>query len=148
MIQNLIFGVFFFFWEYYFWHISSLYLSTHFSGHHQIFLILDFLGESLKASKKSFRLCKFSKNMFLFRIRKDICTTPFLDAHKLYSQSLLKANVRIFMNISGRKFFSKDVVRFYLIEDVFGRRLNSFNKAVCCLGVAKCFTIFHFNWNL
>ena len=120
-------------------------MSTHFSGHHQIFLISDFLGESLKASKKSFRHYKFSKNMFLFRVRKDICTTPFLDAHKLYSQSLLKANVRIFLNISGRKFFSKDVARFYLIEDGFGRRLNSFNKAVCCLGVAKCFTIFHFN---
>ena len=26
-------------------------------------------------------------------------------------------------------------------------RLNSFLKAACCLGLVKCFTVFHFNWN-
>ena len=26
-------------------------------------------------------------------------------------------------------------------------RLNNFFKEACCLGLVKCFTIFHFNWN-
>ena len=29
-----------------------------------------------------------------------------------------------------------------------GERLNNFLTAVRCLGLVKCFTIFHFNWNL
>ena len=28
-----------------------------------------------------------------------------------------------------------------------GGRLNKFLKTVCCLGLAKCFTSFYFNWN-
>ena len=45
-------------------------------------------------------------------------------------------------------FCSKDVVRFCLMKGGLGtgERLNNFLKAACCLGLMKCFTIFHFNW--
>ena len=45
----------------------------------------------------------FPANMFLFGVRKNICTAPFLDAQELDSWSTLKANVWIFMYISIRK---------------------------------------------
>ena len=117
----------------------------------RVFLISDFLAESLKASKnyrKNFLilqytfaqntslilwtsshltlkiicpcntakdLYEFSKNFpantFLFCVRKNICTPPFLDAQKCIFLSTLKANVRFFLYISIRK----DVVRFYLM---------------------------------
>ena len=41
----------------------------------------------------------FPVNMFLFGVRKNICTAPFLDAQELHSWSTLKANVCIFLNI-------------------------------------------------
>ena len=42
----------------------------------------------------------FPADMFLFGVRKDICTAPFLDAEELHSWSTLKANVCIFLYIS------------------------------------------------
>ena len=53
-------------------------------------------------SQKPFWLYKFSANMFLFGIRKNICTAPFLDAQELHSSITLKANVCIFLYISLR----------------------------------------------
>ena len=46
----------------------------------------------------------FPVNMFLFGVRKDICTAAFLDAQELHSWSTFKANVCIFLYISVRKF--------------------------------------------
>ena len=42
--------------------------------------------------------------MFLFDVRKNICTAPFRDAQELQSWSTLKPNVSIFLYISLRKF--------------------------------------------
>ena len=56
-------------------------------------------------SQKAFWLYKFSADVFLFGVRKNICTAPFLDAQELHSWSTLKANVCIFLYISLRNFF-------------------------------------------
>ena len=53
----------------------------------------------------------FSVNIFLFGVRKDICTAAF-DAQELHSWSTLKANVCILLYISVRKIL---LVRFYLV---------------------------------
>ena len=42
--------------------------------------------------------------MFLFGVRKNICTAPFVAAQELHSWSTLKANVCIFLYISLKKF--------------------------------------------
>ena len=91
----------------------------------------------------------FPANIFLFGVRKSICTAPFLDAQELHSWSTLKANVCIFLYISVWNFSYKDVVIFYLMGGWLGvgGRLTNFRKAACCLGLVKCFTIFHFNWS-
>ena len=39
----------------------------------------------------------FPADMFLFGVRKNICTAPFLGTQELHSWSILKANVCIFM---------------------------------------------------
>ena len=44
-----------------------------------------------------------SANMFLFGVRKNICTAPFLDAQELHSWRILKANVCMFLYIFVRK---------------------------------------------
>ena len=44
----------------------------------------------------------FPANIFLFSVRKSICTAPFLDSQELHSWSTLKANVCIFLYISVR----------------------------------------------
>ena len=41
----------------------------------------------LQHSEKSFWLYKFSANIFLFGVRKNICTAPFLDTQELHSWS-------------------------------------------------------------
>ena len=82
-------------------------------------------------------------SMFLCSVRKNVCTTPFLDAQQLHFWSTLKANVRIFLYISPKNFCFRDVVRFYLVAVRWGR-LNKFLKVVCCLGLGKYFTIFQF----
>ena len=89
----------------------------------------------------------FLANMFLCGVKKNICTASFLDTQELHSWSTLKANVCIFLYISLKK------ILFPRCSDVLsgggwvGGRLNKFLKAVRCLDLAKCFTIFHFNWN-
>ena len=64
-------------------------------------------------------LCDFTKfpaNMFLFCVRKNICTAPYLDAQELLSWSTLKTIVCIFLYISMRNFCSRDAIRFYVVE--------------------------------
>ena len=132
----------FVFWKCYFGH-TFLYSSTRSSEHHQSFFFLsDFLEEILLSD-----FAIFPANMFLFAVRKNICTAPFLEAQEPYSWSTLKANVCVFLLISVRNFCSKDVVRFYLMGMSWGGgRLNSFLKAASRLGLVKVFWIFYFNW--
>ena len=89
----------------------------------------------------------FRANLFLFGFRKDICTAPFLDAQELHFSSTLKANVCIFLYISVRKFLFQRCSKILSGGKWVGGRLNDFFKLTRCLGLAKCFTIFHFNWN-
>ena len=56
--------------------------------------------------------------MFLFGVRENICTAPFPDAQELHFWSTLKANVWIDLR---KKFFSKDVVRSYLMGVGWGK---------------------------
>ena len=87
----------------------------------------------------------FPVNMFLFGVRKDICTAAF-DAQELHFWSTLKANVCILLYISVRKFL---LVRFYLVGGGIGEEvgLNNFLKAALYSGLAKRFALFRFNWN-
>ena len=55
-------------------------------------------------SQKPFWLYKFSTNMFLFGVWKNVCTAPFLDAQEFHSWRTLKANVCILLYISLRRF--------------------------------------------
>ena len=48
-------------------------------------------------------LTNIPANMYLLGVRKNICTAPFLDAQELYSWSILKANLCIFLYISVTK---------------------------------------------
>ena len=96
---------------------------------------------------KRFSLFKFSSKHVLFGARKNICTAPFIDAHELHSCSTLKANAFIFLYISLTKFLFHRRSKVLSGGRWDGGRLNNFFKAVRCLGLAKCFTIFHFNWN-
>ena len=56
----------------------------------------------------------FPANMFPVGVRKNSCTTPFLNTHELYSQGTWKENVCIFLYISVRKesFCFKDIWSF------------------------------------
>ena len=74
----------------------------------------------------------FPENMSLFGVRNSICTAPFLDTqdvvlgnqemvqYKCYfwdqtEKCFREANVCIFLYISVRKFYSRDVVRLYMV---------------------------------
>ena len=72
---------------------------THFTNLNSLDIENNMLSQH---SQKPFWLYKFSANMFLFGVRKNICTPPFLDAQELHSWSTLKANVCIFLYISLR----------------------------------------------
>ena len=85
----------------------------------------------------------FPANMFLFGVRKNHLHSTVCWCPKLHYWSTLKTNVRLFLHISVRK----DVVRFSLIGGWVGGKLNNFIKGARFLGLVKCVTIFHFNWN-
>ena len=55
---------------------------------------------SLNTAKSLSDFTNFQANIFLFGVRKNICTAPFLDAQELHSWSTLKANVCISLYIS------------------------------------------------
>ena len=98
----------------------------------------------LKYRQKLSLFTNFPANMFLFGVRKNICTAPFPDAQELLSWSTLKANVCIFLYISLRKCLSQR--RSKILSDGGWERLNNFLEAVHYLGLVKYFTIFHFNF--
>ena len=77
---------------------------------------------------------------------KNIYTATFLDNQELRSWSSVKENAPIF-HISV-DLLKKISVSKSLSGGVGGWvRLNNFLKAVRCLVLVKCFTIFHLNWN-
>ena len=102
---------------------------------------------SQNTAKKLSQFTNVPANMLLFGVRRFICTASFPDAQELLSWSILKANVCIFLYISLRKFLFQRLSK--ILSGGMGGwwRLNNFLKAARCLGLVKCFTIFHFNWN-
>ena len=55
---------------------------------------------SQNTAKKPSQFTNFPASMFLFGVRKSICTAPFPDAQELLYWTTLKANVCIFLHIS------------------------------------------------
>ena len=74
---------------------------THFTNLNSLDIENDILPQH---NQKPFWFYKFSANIFLPGVRKNICTAPFLDAQELHSWSTLKANVYIFLYVSLSKF--------------------------------------------
>ena len=72
---------------------------THFTNLNSLDIENNMLSQH---SQKPFWLYKFSANMFLFGVRKNICTAFFIDAQEIHYWSILKANVCIFLYISLR----------------------------------------------
>ena len=100
-----------------------------------------------KAAKNFSDFTNFPTSMFLFSVRKNICTAPFLDTQELHSWNTLRANVCIFLYISLRKFLFQRHSKVLPGGRWDGERLSNFFKVTRCLGLAKCFAIYHFNWN-
>ena len=163
-----------------------LYLSRCFSGHHQsFFLISDFPAESVKPNKNYQKIShilqtsahltlkiissrntaknisgftNFPVNMYLFGVRKDICTQYFLTPKNCTLEALWKeTSVYFFMSLSLYFLISLYFFIKFLLQTRskflsgggwdWGGRLNNFLKAARCLGFAHCFTIFCFDWN-
>ena len=70
---------------------------------------------SQNTAKKLSQFTNFPADMFLFGVRKNICTASFPDAQELLSWNTVKSNVCIFLYISLRKFCFKDLARFYTV---------------------------------
>ena len=70
---------------------------------------------SQNTAKKPSQFKNFPADMFLFGVRKNICIASFPDAQGLLSWNTLKANICMFLYISLRKFYFKDLPRFYLV---------------------------------
>ena len=61
----------------------------------------------------------FLANLFLFGVRKNICTAALLDAQELYSLVLWK-DISVYFCIPVNNFCSEDEVRFFLIGNGMG----------------------------
>ena len=110
-------------------------------------LTLKIIG-SRNIAKNLSDFTNFPANMFLFSFRKKVCTAPFLDAQEMHSWITLKAN-GCSVYLGKKNFIPKKKYDFtwWVRRGWLCGRLNNFFKAACCLGLVKCFTIFHFNWN-
>ena len=93
---------------------------------------------SRNAAKDFSLITNFPTNIFLSGVRRDICTSQFLDTQELDSLSTLKANISIFLYFSVRKFLFQ---RRSEISSGEGR-LNNFLKATGCFCLVKCLHFF------
>ena len=94
--------------------------------------------------------------LYKFSSKNGFCLVPkitFALHHFLTSKNRILEEIwkqmPVYFGISPEEnFCSRDAGRFYLGESgiVGWGRLNNFLKSAGCLGLAKCFTIFHFNW--
>ena len=82
---------------------------------------------------------KTAKNMFRVGVRKRICTATFLDAQELILGALGKQMSVSYCKSPFEKVCSRDM------EAFIWWGLNTFLQADRCLGLVKCFKIFHFN---
>ena len=96
---------------------------------------------SRNAAKIFSDIKNFPADMFLFGVRKNICTAPFLGTQELHSWSTLKANVCIFMYPSKhllvlktsstrlqRNNFTSSKTSWRRLEDVLQRRFEDVLK--------------------
>ena len=83
---------------------------------------------SRNASRNLSHFTNFPANIFLFGVRKNICTASFLGAKELHSWSTLKANVYIFLYIFVRKFLFQ---RRSKILSGLERRIDFFKGGRC-----------------
>ena len=98
---------------------------------------------SCNAAKSLSNFKHFPPDIFLFGVRKNICTVQFLDAQELHSWNTLKANVCIFLYISARKFLFRrrsktlsdggELVEGWIVY--WGRRavFQHFDKVIICI---------------
>ena len=83
--------------------------------------------------------------MFLFVLRKNICTVSFPDVRELLFFKHFDGKCQyISVYLSKKIFVSKT---YKILSGGIGGwgRLNNFLKAACCLALVKWLTIFHFN---
>ena len=101
-------------------------------------------------SKTFLTLQTFQQRSFCLVSEKKFALHHFL-APKNYILEALWKQMSVYFSISpSENLCSKDIVRFYYMGGGLGggRRLNNFLKATRCFGLVKCFSIFHFNWNV
>ena len=107
-----------------------------------------------KLSQKPFSLNKFfSKHVSAwFQKKYLLCTISWHSRSAFFNH--FEKNVYIFLHTSLRKFLFRRCCEILSAgEGVRGaggrgwRKLNNSLKATRCLGLIKCFKIFHFNWN-
>ena len=91
----------------------------------------------------------FLQTCFRLLSEKTFALHHYSTPKKFITEALWK-QMSVYFYISPQEiFYSKDLVRFYLMRVGLGvwGRLNYFLKAARCLCLVKCFTIFHFNWS-
>ena len=99
-------------------------------------------------SQRPFSLYKFSiKHVSVWCQKKHLYCTLFWRPRTAFLKHFEIKCLYISVYLLKKMFFSKEIVRFYLMESGFRGRLNNFLKVAFCLGLVKCSTMFHFNWN-
>ena len=83
---------------------------------------------SRNTAKNLSESANFPANRFLFDVRKNFSTAPFIDAQELDSWSTLKGNVCIFLYISVRKFLFQRRSKILSGGRWVERRLDNFLK--------------------
>ena len=109
-----------------------------FTNHNSLNIIKSIFPQN--TAKKLTNFTNFPANMFLADFRKSICIVPFVEDKELHSLRTWKANVCKCLYFSARKFLLPRGRKL-----LSGGWLNNFLKAACCLGLVKCFKMFHFN---
>ena len=98
-------------------------------------------------SHKSFSVYKLSsKHVSIWCQKKHLRCTIFWRLRTTFLKHFESKYLYISVYLYKKFLFQR---RIKILSGGMGRlgRLNNFLKAACCLGLVKCFTIFHFNWN-
>ena len=110
---------------------------------------------SLNIAKSLFDFTNFKQTCFYLVSEKIFALHHFLTPKNWILETLWKyisvLNVCVFLYISLRKILFQRRSKVLSGKECDGEgrgvgRLNNFLKAACCLGLAQCFTIFHFIW--
>ena len=89
-------------------------------------------------SEKTTHFTNFLAQMFLVGARKNIWTAPFLDAQRFHFRGTGKTYVSIFLYVFVIMFLFQRRRKL-----LFGGGLNNAFTVARCLGLVKCFKIFH-----